>query len=146
MGYKIVGAICVLAGAAIIAAGIAYVSSADGKKPPKSGAVYETGKGGFGGVEAGLFFLDGDSEKGCIRLFGDGTFAIDGGERQEYLLKIWKDIPVTCEESGRITLTDIYYLGTNLDGGFAYSEKIEYDYANSRLVYGDKAYLRAEAA
>lgn len=132
MKSKFFGGFIMLVGLVILAVGINTIAVAAGDED-MSGAKPEVT------IKTGVYVLDDD----FIEIFDDHTFSMNGGEAQPFQLKIWYDMPVTDEATGKITLTDYYFLGTNLDGGDTFSEKIAYDYQTETLTYDNQIFVLA---
>lgn len=79
----------------------------------------------------GIYTLSDNSEE--IAITKDGLLRINGGEAAKCELKIWKDIPRTDEATGKITLTDYYYIEAQ---GVRYS----FDPSERTLTLGEKIY------
>lgn len=79
----------------------------------------------------GIYTLYDGSEE--IAITKDGLLRINGGEAAKCELKIWKDIPRTDEATGKITLTDYYYIEAQ---GVRYS----FDPSERTLTLGEKIY------
>lgn len=138
MKIRLLGVLLILVGFISIAVGISFISEATGENIKQNTAIDETGKN----VEilAGTYYLGGDISGEKIEIFSDDTFEMTGFARQPYTVKVWKDMATTDEQTGVITLKDFYFLGTNLDGGTKYADKIGYDYENLSLEYKTKTY------
>lgn len=83
-------------------------------------------------VYTGEYYLNGDEEKESISV-SDSSLTFADGTVQDYTLSVWKNMPETDEQSGRITYVDYCFLKT---GG----EKISYDPAEKEIVFGDTVY------
>ncbi|MCM1334075.1 MAG: hypothetical protein NC084_08085 [Bacteroides sp.] len=136
MKTKMLGFIMILIGAAVIASGISVMSGAS--EGGETATVYEAVDVE---LKPGRYYLNGNPERGCIEIYDDRTFALTGYERQEYRFREWSDIAETNEETGRITLTDYYFLGTNLDGGTQFTEKIRFYPESDSLAYNGDYYF-----
>ncbi len=136
MKTRLLGMIMILIGAAVIASGISVMSGAD--KSDSAETVYAVQNAE---LKTGKYYLNANTERGCIEIFDDGTFELTGFERQEYRMREWPDIAVTDEKTGKITLTDFYFLGTNLDGGENFTEKISFYPENDSLEYNGDYYF-----
>ncbi|MGN0595858.1 MAG: hypothetical protein ACI4J1_00825, partial [Ruminiclostridium sp.] len=66
---------------------------------------------------------------------------LSGNERQSYKLKVWKNMTETDEETGRITVKNLYFLGTNLNGGTSFSDNIRVHFENDSLEYNNNIYF-----
>lgn len=83
-------------------------------------------------VYTGQYYLDGDTSKESITVSDtDLTFA--DGTVKDYTLSVWKDMPVTDEQSGKITYVDYCFLKMGKD-------KISYDPAEKEIVFGNMVY------
>ena len=71
-------------------------------------------------------------------------FRLNDGEEQEYRFREWSDIAQTDEITGKITLSDIYFLGTNLDGGSNFTAKIRFYPENNSLEYNGDYYFLSD--
>lgn len=136
MKTKMIGFIMVLVGAAVIASGISVMTGASDSGVPET--VYEVQNAE---LKTGKYYLNANPARGCIEIFEDGTFALTGFERQEYRFREWSGIAETDEATGQITLTDYYFLGTNLDGGAHFTEKIRFYPENDSLEYAGDYYF-----
>lgn len=134
MKLRLLGFVIVLTGLLVIGYGISFLS------------VAESGDGVYTEVidaelKVGRYYLNANEERGCIEIFGDSTFCLTGNERQPYVFREWKDMAVTDEKTGEITLVDRYFLGTNLDGAENYTEKIRFFPENNTLEYKGDYYF-----
>lgn len=136
MKTKMIGFIMILIGAAVIASGISVMTDASGDGAAET--VYEVQNAE---LKTGKYYLNANPARGCIEIFEDGTFLLTGFERQEYRFREWPGITETDETSGQITLTDYYFLGTNLDGGTQFTEKIRFYPENDSLAYKGDYYF-----
>lgn len=136
MKTKMLGFFMILIGAAVIASGISVMSGASDSDEPAMIYVAQNAE-----LKEGKYYLNANPERGCIEIFEDGTFALTGCERQEYRFREWSNIAETDEATGQITLTDFYFLGTNLDGGTQFTEKIRFYPENDSLEYGGDYYF-----
>ncbi len=135
MKTKLLGSLMILTGAAVIAVGISVMTGADNSGAGTVHAVQNAE------LKTGTYYLNANPDRGCIEIFEDGTFSMTGAERQEYRFREWSDIAVTDEITGQITLTDLYFLGTNLDGGENFTEKIRFYPENDSLEYDGDYYF-----
>lgn len=136
MKTKMLGFFMILVGAAVIASGISVMSGASDSG--ESAMIYVAQNAE---LKTGKYYLNANPERGCIEIFEDGTFTLTGHERQEYRFREWSDIAETDEATGQITLTDFYFLGTNLDGGTQFTEKIRFYPENDSLAYNGDYYF-----
>lgn len=132
MKYKILGSLLIFIGFAGVAFGISIFSAAshlpEGSPVPPNTTVM---------IQEGVYVSDsGDT----IMLLGDSTLSYNNGKAQDYQVKIWRDMPFTNEDTGEITLSDLYFLNADLDGDGEYSNRIQYDYENQSLIYRDVNY------
>lgn len=139
MKVRLLGVLLIIVGFISVAVGISFISAATEENGKTVSPVSDTDED----VKpvAGVYYLSGDKDGKKIELFSDGTFEISGNQRQAYVLKVWHDMAITDEETGEITLKNIYFLGTNLDGGSKFSDKIEYSPENNTLEYKGGCYL-----
>lgn len=136
MKTKMLGFFIILIGAAMIASGISVMSGASDSGEPSTVYVAQNAE-----LKTGKYYLNANPERGCIEIFEDSTFALTGYERQEYRFREWSNIAETDEATGQITLTDFYFLGTNLDGGAQFTEKIRFYPENDSLEYDGDYYF-----
>lgn len=83
-------------------------------------------------VYVGDYYQNGDVTLNKVSVFEDEIIFADG-ETAEYTLSVWKDMPETDEESGRITYKDYCFL--KLD-----DEKLSYDPAAKEIIIDGIAY------
>ena len=83
-------------------------------------------------VYAGEYYQNGDSTKSKV-VISDGSIILTDGTVAEYILSVWKNMPETDEESGRITYKDYCFL--KLDSG-----KLSYDPMSREVVIDGVAY------
>lgn len=83
-------------------------------------------------VYTGEYYLDGDTSKECITV-SDSTLTFTDGSVKDYTLSVWKDMPVTDEQSGKITYVDYCFLKIGKD-------KISYDPADKEIEIGSLTY------
>lgn len=137
MKLKMLGIIMMLVGLSVMACGISMLSGANGGEQQ---AQVET-QDAIPVLKIGVYCLNGNPERGTIEINSDGTFTMNGAVH-EYRFRVWSDIAVTDEATGEITLTDMYFLGTNLDGGENFTDKIRFFPENDSLEYkGDYYFL-----
>lgn len=139
MKIRVLGFIIMLVGLAVIGYGISFLSVADTEQ-----TVQVEENGIEPSLKIGKYYLNANPERACIEIFDDRTFEYTGYERQSYVFREWSDIAVTDEISGDIDLVDLYFLGTNLDGGTNFTEKIRYYPENDTLEYGGDYYFYVE--
>lgn len=139
MKIRVLGFMIMLVGLAVIGYGISFLSVADTEQTVQ---VEESGI--EPSLKIGKYYLNANPERECIEIFDDRTFEYTGYERQSYVFREWSDIAVTDEVSGDIDLVDLYFLGTNLDGGTNFTEKIRYYPENDTLEYGGDYYFYVE--
>lgn len=137
MKIRVLGFIIMLVGLVVIGYGISFFSVAD----TEDAAVIESADPT---LKVGKYYLNANTERDCIEIFDDRTFMLSGYERQAYVFREWSDIAVTDEETGDIELVDLYFLGTNLDGGVNFTEKISYSPENDTLEYNGDYYFYVE--
>jgi len=137
MKLRVLGFIIVLTGLFVIGYGISFLSVAESG----SGVLVETVDAE---LKIGKYYLNANKERACIEIFGDSTFQLTDNERQSYVFREWKDMAVTDEKTGEITLVDLYFLGTNLDGAENYTEKIRFFPENDTLEYNGDYYFYTE--
>lgn len=125
---RIFGVILLIAGFCSLAVGISFMSGAD-STPTE---VHEQTDEEFELVE-GRYGLNGNADKGCIELFEGDTMSINGGEKQSFTLKVWKDMTVT-DAAGKISVIDQYFLSTA-------DYTCEYISADNTIVYNDRYYV-----
>ena len=119
-----------------VAIGISFMSGADSEEEIPAAVVQQETE-----LKTGVYYLNGDEKGGYIEIFDDETFVLSGNERQSYKLKVWKNMTETDEETGRITVKDLYFLGTNLNGGTSFSDNIRVDFENNSLEYDNNIYF-----
>lgn len=83
-------------------------------------------------VYTGEYYLDGDTSKESITV-SDTALTFADGTVKDYTLSVWKDMPVTDEQSGKITYVDYCFLKMG-------KEKISYDPAAKEIVFGNMVY------
>ena len=137
MKLRVLGFLIMLAGLFTIGYGISFLS------------VAETDDGVYTEVvdvnlKSGKYYLNANTERACIEIFDDSTFQLTGNDRQSYVFREWKDMAVTDEKTGDITLVDLYVLGTNLGGAENYTEKIRFFPENNTLEYNGDYYFYSE--
>lgn len=137
MKLRVLGFLIMLAGLFTIGYGISFLS------------VAETDDGVYTEVvdvnlKSGKYYLNANTERACIEIFDDSTFQLTGNDRQSYVFREWKDMAVTDEKTGDITLVDLYFLGTNLGGAENYTEKIRFFPENNTLEYNGDYYFYSE--
>ncbi len=137
MKLRVLGFIIVLTGLFVIGYGISFLSVAESG----SGVLVETVDAE---LKIGKYYLNANKERACIEIFEDSTFQLTDNERQSYVFREWKDMAVTDEKTGEITLVDLYFLGTNLDGAENYTEKIRFFPENDTLEYNGDYYFYTE--
>ncbi len=137
MKIRVLGFIIMLVGLVVIGYGISFFSVADTEEAAVIESAVPT-------LEVGKYYLNANTERECIEIFDDRTFALTGYERQSYVFREWSDMAVTDEITGEISLVDLYFLGTNLDGGVNYTEKIRYYPENDSLEYNGDYYFYVE--
>ncbi len=137
MKIRVLGFIIMLVGLVVIGYGISFLSVADTEQTVQTETVSPN-------LKTGRYYLNANTERACIEIFDDHTFQLTGYERQNYVFREWSDIAVTDEVTGDITLVDLYFLGTNLDGGVNYTEKISYSPENDTLEYNGDYYFYVE--
>jgi len=137
MKIRVLGFLMVLIGLLTITYGISFLSVAESE----GNAAVESVKPE---LKAGTYYLNANSERECIEIFDDGTFCLTGYERQPYIFREWSDMAVTDEETGDISLIDLYFLGTNLGGAENYTEKIRFYPENDTLEYNGDYYFYTE--
>lgn len=81
-------------------------------------------------IEGSYALSDGSEE---ILITKDGFLSVNGAESVKCELKIWKDIPKTDEATGKITLTDYYYIEA---GGVRY----DFNPLDKTLTLGNRVY------
>lgn len=129
MKRKVLGTIIMTVGCVMLAVSVSLcVGAADSGKP---GIVDNSISAEDKVSIEGIYTLSDGTEE--IVITKDGLFSINGDEAQECELKIWRDIPKTDEATGKITLTDYYYIEV---GNIRYS----FDPVNKILTLGDKLY------
>ncbi len=137
MKIRVLGFIIMLVGLVVIGYGISFLSVADTEEAVVIESADPT-------LKVGKYYLNANMSRDCIEIFDDRTFTITGFERQPYVFREWSDIAVTDEVTGEISLVDLYFLGTNLDGGVNYTEKISYSPENDTLEYNGDYYFYVE--
>lgn len=137
MKLKMLGIIIMLVGLAVMTCGISMLSGANSGEQQAQ----EETQDAIPVLKIGAYYLNGNAERGTIEINPDGTFSFNGAVH-EYRFRVWSDIAVTDEATGEITLTDMYFLGTNLDGGENFTDKIRFYPENDSLEYkGDYYFL-----
>ncbi len=137
MKLKMLGIIIMLVGLAVMTCGISMLSGANAGDIQAQ----EETQDAVPVLKIGRYCLNGNPQRGVIEINPDGTFAMNGAV-YEYRFRVWSDIAVTDEATGEITLTDMYFLGTNLDGGENFTDKIRFYPENDSLEYkGDYYFL-----
>lgn len=137
MKIRVLGFVIMLVGLVVIGYGISFLSVADTEEVVQAEGIDPT-------LKIGTYYLNANTERACIEIFDDRTFTLTGNERQSYVFREWSDMAVTDEATGEITLVDFYFLGTNLDGGVNYTEKICYHPENDTLEYNGDYYFYVE--
>lgn len=133
---RIFGVFLMIVGFVGVAIGISFMSGADSEEEIPAAVVQQETE-----LKTGVYYLNGDEKGGYIEIFDDETFVLSGNERQSYKLKVWKNMTETDEETGRITVKDLYFLGTNLNGGTSFSDNIRVDFENNSLEYNNNIYF-----
>ncbi len=137
MKIRVLGFLILLTGLFVIGYGISFLSVAE----DNNGIYTQTVDAE---LKAGRYYLNANTERECIEIFDDLTFQLTGNERQTYIFREWKDMAVTDEKTGNITLVDLYFLGTNLGGAENYTEKIRFYPENNTLEYNGDYYFYTE--
>ena len=137
MKIRVLGFVIMLVGLVVIGYGISFLSVADTEEVVQAEGIDPT-------LKIGTYYLNANPERECIEIFDDRTFVLTGNERQPYVFREWSDMAVTDEATGEITLVDLYFLGTNLDGGVNFTEKISYSPENDTLEYNGDYYFYVE--
>lgn len=137
MKVRVLGFLIMLVGLFVISYGISILSVADTEEAVVT-------EGAEPSLKVGTYYLNANTSRECIEIFDDQTFELTGNERQHYVFREWSDIAVTDEATGDISLVDLYFLGTNLDGGSNYTEKIRYYPENDTLEYNGDYYFYVE--
>jgi len=137
MKIRVLGFLIMLTGLFVIGCGISFLSVAEADD-----VVYTENIDAE--LKAGRYYLNANKERACIEIFDDETFQLTGNERQAYIFRQWNDMAVTDEKTGDITLVDLYFLGTNLDGAENYTEKIRFYPENNTLEYNGDYYFYSE--
>ena len=137
MKLRVLGFLMLLTGLFVIGYGISFLSSAD----DVNGVYTETTDAE---LKTGRYYLNANKERACIEILDDMTFELTGNERQSYIFRRWNDMTVTDEKTGDITLVDLYFLGTNLNGAENYTEKIRFYPENNTLEYNGDYYFYTE--
>lgn len=133
---RIFGVFLMIVGFVGVAIGISFMSGADSEEEISTAVVQQETE-----LKTGVYYLNGDEKGGYIEIFDDETFVLSGNERQSYKLKVWKNMTETDEKTGRITVKDLYFLGTNLNGGTSFSDNIRVDFENNSLEYDNNIYF-----
>ena len=94
-------------------------------------AVYEVTKQ-ENRVYTGEYYKNGDETQDMVTI-SDGEITFADGTAAEYVLNIWKNIPETDEESGRITYKDYCFLKLG-------DEKLSYDPSTKEIIIDGIAY------
>lgn len=137
MKIRVLGFIIMMIGLAVIGYGISVLSVAETEPVVQTESIAPT-------LKTGKYYINANPERACIEIFDDQTFQLTGNDRQSYVFREWSDIAVTDEVTGEITLVDLYFLGTNLDGGANFTEKICYSPENDTLEYNGDYYFYVE--
>ena len=137
MKIRVLGFLIMLVGLFTIGYGISILSVADTEEAVAVEGVEPS-------LKTGKYYLNANTSRECIEIIDDQTFSLTGFERQHYVFREWSDIAVTDEATGDISLVDLYFLGTNLDGGVNYTEKIRYYPENDTLEYNGDYYFYVE--
>ena len=137
MKLRVLGFLIMLAGLFTIGYGISFLSVAETDDGVYTEAVDVN-------LKSGKYYLNANTERACIEIFDDSTFQLTGNDRQSYVFREWKDMAVTDEKTGDITLVDLYFLGTNLGGADNYTEKIRFFPENNTLEYNGDYYFYSE--
>ena len=129
MKRKILGALIMIIGLAMTAVSTALMSAAfdaGGTDAIQSSAQSASPEGKYLSAAG----------KTSIVVFDDRTLQMSGGEVQEYELVIWKDIPKTDENTGKITLQNYYFLQLE-------QSRIAFIPENQTLELNGKTYAKA---
>lgn len=94
-------------------------------------AVYETADQ-ENRVHPGEYFKDGDPAQDSVTISDDKIIFVDG-TAAGYVLNVWKNIPETDEESGRITYRDYCFLKLE-------EERLSYDPSAKEVIIDGVAY------
>ena len=137
MKLRVLGFLIMLAGLFTIGYGISFLSVAETDDRVYTEAVDVN-------LKSGKYYLNANTERACIEIFDDSSFQLTGNDRQSYVFREWKDMAVTDEKTGDITLVDLYFLGTNLGGAENYTEKIRFFPENNTLEYNGDYYFYSE--
>lgn len=137
MKLRVLGFLIMLAGLFTIGYGISFLSVAETDDRVYTEVVDVN-------LKSGKYYLNANTERACIEIFDDSTFQLTGNNRQSYVFREWKDMAVTDEKTGDITLVDLYFLGTNLGGAENYTEKIRFFPENNTLEYNGDYYFYSE--
>ena len=133
---RIFGVFLMIVGFVGVAIGISFMSGADSTEEIPAAEIQQEAE-----LKTGVYYLNGDESGAYIEIFDDETFVLSGNERQAYKLKVWKNMTETDEETGRITVKDLYFLGTNLNGGTSFSDNIRVRFENNSLEYDNNIYF-----
>lgn len=136
MKLKMLGIIIMLVGLSVMACGISVFSGANAGDVQSQ----EETQDAVPVLKIGTYCLNGNASRGTIEINSDGTFIMNGAVH-EYRFRVWNDIAATDEATGEITLTDMYFLGTNLDGGENFTDKIRFYPENDSLEYKGNYYF-----
>ena len=83
-------------------------------------------------VQAGNYYLNGDTEKDLITLT-ENEIIFSDGTAEKYAFTVWKDMPETDEASGYINYVDYCFLKIG-------NEKISYDPAAKEIIFDNVVY------
>ncbi len=83
-------------------------------------------------VYTGEYYLDGDSSATKITI-SDNDIILPDGTVMRYTLSVWKDMPITNEETGQITYYDYCFLKTS-------TEKLRYFPAEKEVEIEGRVY------
>ena len=119
-----------------VAIGISFISVAADEQEVPVVSEEQTSE-----LKTGVYYLNGDKSAEYIEIFDDETLVLNGGERQSYKFKIWENMTETDEETGKITVKNLYFLGTNLNGGTNFTDNIKVNFSNNSLEYNNKSYI-----
>ena len=136
MKMRIFGVFLMIVGFVGVAIGISFISVAADEQEVPAVSEEQTGE-----LKTGVYYLNGDKSAEYIEIFDDETLVLNCGERQSYKFKIWENMTETDEETGKITVKNLYFLGTNLNGGTNFTDNIKVNFSNSSLEYNNKSYI-----
>lgn len=103
MKRKVFGILIMIVGCAMIAVGTAFFAEA---------AVEEAPAGRNDASEEKVAEGDYVSDTGAVISVCGGKIVIDGVS-EEYSLSVWRNLPVTDEDTGKITYVNYYYIRTS---------------------------------